>query len=259
MGYIKYSIRLFTLVICFFTFSNLYSQPTSGLVAWYPFNGNAIDGSTNGNNGTVNGAALTTDRKGNANSAYYVSGISCQPHILATVNTTSINTSGEVTFAFWIYREGDGCSAPRVFQFGDGSKENDLSGGHFVLGWANGEKRIGIEHSSAGIRHRDYNWGSDLDDRTWYHIAYTFNGSIAKLYINGQLINTRSTAGSAKLEQQFSMGRFNKPAYDAFNGKLDDIGVWNRALSDAEILGLYKPGLEINNIESGNKKNTLLK
>ena len=258
MVYIKYSIRLFTLVICFFTFSNLYSQPTSGLVAWYPFNGNAIDGSTNGNNGTVNGAALTTDRKGNANSAYYVSGISCQPHILATVNTTSINTSGEVTFAFWIYREGDGCSAPRVFQFGDGSKENDLSGGHFVLGWANGEKRIFIEHSSAGIRHRDYNWGSDLDDRTWYHIAYTFNGSIAKLYINGQLINTRSTTGSAKLEQQFSMGRFNKPAYDAFNGKLDDIGVWNRALSDAEILGLYKPGLEINNIESGNKKNTLL-
>ena len=260
MGHIKYSIRLFTLVICFLTFSNLYSQsvPTSGLVAWYPFNGNAIDGSTNGNNGTVNGAALSTDRKGNANSAYYFSGISCQPHILATVNTTSVNTSGKVTFAFWIYREGDGCASPRVFQFGDGSKENDASGGHFVLGWANGEKRIFIEHASAGISHRDYNWGSDLDDRTWYHIAYTFNGSIAKLYINGQLINTRSTSGSAKLEQQFSMGRFNKPSYDAFNGKLDDIGVWNRVLSDAEILGLFKPGPQINNIESGNKKNTLL-
>jgi len=260
MGHCIYYNRVIVIAICFLTFSNLYSQsvPTSGLVAWYPFNGNAIDGSTNGNNGTVNGAALTTDRKGNANSAYYVSGIGCQPHILATVNTTSVNTSGKVTFAFWIYREGDGCSAPRVFQFGDGSKENDISGGHFVLGWANGEKRIFIEHASAGIKHRDYNWGSDLNDRTWYHIAYTFNGSIAKLYINGQLINTRSTTGSAKLEQQFSMGRFNKPAYDAFNGKLDDIGVWNRALSDAEILGLFKPGQQIDNIEPGNKKNTLL-
>lgn len=260
MGNYRFYNRVIAIAICFLTFSSLHSQsvPTSGLVAWYPFNGNANDGSINGNNGTVNGATLTTDRKGNANSAYYVSGISCQPHILSTVNTTTINTSGKVTFAFWIYREGDGCASPRVFQFGDGSKENDANGGHFVLGWANGEKRIFIEHASAGINHRDYNWGSDLDDRSWYHIAYTFNGATAKLYINGQLINTRSTSGSAKLEQQFSMGRFNKPSYDAFNGKLDDVGIWNRALSDAEILGLFKPGPQLSNIESGNKKNTLL-
>jgi hypothetical protein len=209
------------IVVCFLTFTNLHSQsvPTSGLIAWYPFSGNATDGGPNANNGTVNGAVLTTDRKGNENTAYYFSGISCQPHILSNVNTASINSSGKVTIAFWIYREGNGCGGPRVFQFGDGSKENDANGGHFVLGWANGEKRIFIEHTSAGISHRDYNWGLDLEDRTWYQIAYTFNGSIAKLYVNGVLINSRSTAGSAKLEQQFSMGRFNKPAYDAFNGK----------------------------------------
>ena len=49
--------------------------PTDGLVAHYPFNGNANDASTNSNDGTVNGATLTTDRFGNANSAYSFDGV----------------------------------------------------------------------------------------------------------------------------------------------------------------------------------------
>ncbi len=44
--------------------------PTTGLVGWWPFNGNANDESGNGNNGTVNGAILTSDRFGIANKAY---------------------------------------------------------------------------------------------------------------------------------------------------------------------------------------------
>ncbi|MGK5093982.1 hypothetical protein WDW89_18465 [Deltaproteobacteria bacterium TL4] len=50
------------------------SIPTNGLVAYYPFNGNANDESGNWNNGTVNGATLTTDRHGNANKAYSFDG-----------------------------------------------------------------------------------------------------------------------------------------------------------------------------------------
>jgi hypothetical protein len=48
--------------------------PTNGLVGYWPFNGNANDISGNGNNGTVNGATLTTDRFGNTNSAYSFDG-----------------------------------------------------------------------------------------------------------------------------------------------------------------------------------------
>ena len=49
--------------------------PTNGLVGWWPFNGNANDESGNGNNGTVNGATLTTDRFGNVNKAYSFDGV----------------------------------------------------------------------------------------------------------------------------------------------------------------------------------------
>jgi hypothetical protein len=48
--------------------------PTNGLVAYYPFNGNANDASGNGNNGVVNGATLTTDRFGDVGKAYSFDG-----------------------------------------------------------------------------------------------------------------------------------------------------------------------------------------
>ncbi|MGD0712159.1 MAG: hypothetical protein ABR968_13380, partial [Bacteroidales bacterium] len=50
--------------------------PSTGLVAFYPFKGNADDTSGNGHNGTVHGATLTTDRFGNPNNAYYFNGSS---------------------------------------------------------------------------------------------------------------------------------------------------------------------------------------
>ena len=48
----------------------VHDIPVEGLVAYYPFNGNANDESVNNNDGTVNGATLTADRFGNASSAY---------------------------------------------------------------------------------------------------------------------------------------------------------------------------------------------
>jgi hypothetical protein len=71
--------KLFTLTflsIFGLTFAQVPSYvPTNGLVGWWPFNGNANDESGNGNNGTVNGATLTTDRNGVANSAYSFDGV----------------------------------------------------------------------------------------------------------------------------------------------------------------------------------------
>lgn len=46
--------------------------PTNGLVGWWPFTGNANDESGNGNHAVVNAALLTSDRTGNANTAYSI-------------------------------------------------------------------------------------------------------------------------------------------------------------------------------------------
>ena len=59
-------------LLVFLVFQNVVNSqiPMNGLVAWYPFTGNAIDSSGNGNNGTVQGAVLCPDRFNSTNKAY---------------------------------------------------------------------------------------------------------------------------------------------------------------------------------------------
>ena len=77
--------------------------PQNGLVGWWPFNGNANDESGNGNNGTVNGATLTTDRFGNVNQAYGFDGNSQN---IEVSNSSSLNPN-ELTISVWIYQWND--------------------------------------------------------------------------------------------------------------------------------------------------------
>ena len=72
-------IILFLLMAVALTSQALFAQvpsyvPTNGLVVYYPFTGNANEQFVNSNNGIINGATLTTDRNGNANSAYNFNG-----------------------------------------------------------------------------------------------------------------------------------------------------------------------------------------
>ncbi|MCF8268263.1 MAG: carboxypeptidase regulatory-like domain-containing protein, partial [Ignavibacteriales bacterium] len=76
----------------------LKTLPTQGLVAYYPFNGNANDESGNGNNGTVYGAAMTKDRFGNANKAYSFDGVN--DYIKASSNSLP---TGARTISVWFF------------------------------------------------------------------------------------------------------------------------------------------------------------
>jgi hypothetical protein len=71
---------------------------TNGLVGWWSFTGNANDESGNGNNASVNGAVLTSDRFGNSNAAYSYDGINDYLH-----GNASSFPSGDRTIALWFY------------------------------------------------------------------------------------------------------------------------------------------------------------
>ena len=72
---------------------------TNGLVAYYPFNGNADDTSGNGNNGTVIAAVLTTDRLGNANSAYAFNG---STSLITVPDAPSLRVTNDITVSCWV-------------------------------------------------------------------------------------------------------------------------------------------------------------
>ena len=92
--------------------------PTDGLVAFYPFNGNANDASGNGKNGTVDGADLTEDRFGNENSAYNFNGdnsIINLPELDSNIGTPGAITSYSMWFKGSAPQDGNGLGQGNIF------------------------------------------------------------------------------------------------------------------------------------------------
>jgi hypothetical protein len=222
--------------------------PTTGLVGYWPFCGNANDESGNGNNGTNNGAALTADRFGNANSAYSFNGQGENIKVPSINNSTFEN---DFSISLW-------CKNSNFL--------NDY--GHLVYGQNqfivlnnNGPaynsslaKISGYQgpYDNPSLRRTPYlETNSQLNINTNYHVVYTKSNNIAYIYINGVLENSISTNNTLALPSgsfiEFGSG-FIETANYSFNGTLDDIGIWNRALSQQEITNLYNANQCITNI-----------
>lgn len=216
------------------------SIPLDGLVAWYPFNSNASDESGNGNNGVINGIiTLTDDRRSDPGRAYLFNG-----DINSFINVPMSNTlrlKNQITITAWIYMEG-GYYNPRVIS-------NELSGyDHYymsVAGTSGVSRKLeaglnGVTGSSGfccgGIN------GIDVPAESWHFVAFTVNSDgLSKLYLDGKLIKSSqgSIVNNINYGPNLNIGRNSYPAYDAWGGKLDDIGIWNRALAESEIGQLY--------------------
>lgn len=74
----------------------------------------------------------------------------------------------------------------------------------------------------------------------WSHIIYTNDGNMAKVYQGGSLKHFISVNANPVLSGNVAFERMNHSGWDAHEGKLDDIGLWNRALSVCEIQRLYQ-------------------
>jgi hypothetical protein len=216
--------------------------PSNGLVGYWPFNGNANDLSGNGNNGTVNGATLTSDRFGNANSAYNFDGNN--NHILVSDNST-LSGFSDITISLWV----------NISQFPSAS--DPFSG--LVTKWYGSGNCGGMTDNYACYlrtnnqfvagtnQYRNYpnmlQSPSNLSTSNWYHLVIVHNSTTGgSIYINGSLVSTYNTSGalcSSTNPLYFGcdngLGVINR----FFNGKLDDIGIWNRALTQQEITNMY--------------------
>ena len=199
--------------------------PTEGLVAWYPFNGNANDESGISDNGELFSVETAPDRFGNDNSAFYFSGSGCTPHIETNINWLD-GTEG-MSISFWINRVGNGCSYPRIFGLWSGGNGPQSWG----MAWGN----------SAAL---DY-MGTSPANNTWHHVAVTLTSDSIHAYLNGALQNSYVSGKEPPLASYMSIGRMTHPAYDAFNGYLDDFALYNRTLTQAEITALYNAQLPI--------------
>ena len=218
--------------------------PTNGLVGWWGFNGNAQDNSGNGNHGTVNGATLSTDRFGNQNSAYSFNGlnnwIQVQDHI-------SIRPSN-ITLATWVFLPAN------TNNYGLITKTNlqTAQGEQYSLQFNNNninENRFSIKRNSGcspGNGWREVVVQTVNPINEWQFIVATYDGTTLRYYKNGVLSPNQFTISGGI--DNCTGGTLNFGRYwnccNYLQGKLDDIGIWNRALTQQEITNLYlsQPG-----------------
>ncbi|CAK0748661.1 exported hypothetical protein [Gammaproteobacteria bacterium] len=201
---------------------------TDGLMAYYPFNGNANDESGNDNNGTVHGATLTTDRFGNTDSAYSFNGTS---DLIYVNNSNTININGCIglSIAAWVKANNDGGI---VNKWGPGGAEDD----QYILGISSGKIFFGLSDEPTFI-------DSAISTNKWYFIVgrYDYTTGYIALYINGNKYTDKQLSFCIwNTSQSLFIGKNESSQY--FNGIIDDIRIYNRALSESEIQELYQEG-----------------
>ena len=210
------------------TQDSIPSWLTNGLVGYWPFNGNANDESGNGNNGTVNGATLATDRFGNAGKSYSFNGssnyINCfNPlgNLSSNFTITSYVLMNNWNGGLFVHVGIDQNSFPRDgFGFGYGGTQSIFQGQN-LLGLVSN-----VSWYQSGFQYTNLN--------TWYHTAVIRSGNSISYYVNGVLVgsNNIATIQTPSNALFFGGGSTN---YALLNGKLDDIRIYYRALSASEV------------------------
>jgi hypothetical protein len=247
----KKLLLLLTLALCApMTFAqNVPSYvPSDGLVGYWPFNGNANDISGNENNGTVNGATLTTDRFGNANSAYSFDGVDDYIDVLSSFFNNGWN---ETSINLWFN------STSNVPTSGPGQTFfNTFPHGGFDAGYSyQGSQKIYVyKNSNPAVSSWDIFSNTEFNANpillnTWHNVSIVKSGLVYKFYFNGQLDNTLNT--SIVASNYFCSLRFGAITCcdsEVFNGSLDDFGIWNRALTQEEITNLFNANQCFTNI-----------
>ncbi len=257
---------LFVFVIGVF-FANIVTAqiPTSGLVGYWPFNGNANDMSGNGNHGILecesNNPQLTTDRFGNANSAYEFGGYYNKNWIRVPNNSTMLLTN-QMTISLWFQQcefagmNGWGSYSTTDAGFSVFTKAGDgiaAYPGIFIGSGINSQTgKLTISSSNcngaaSNPSYANYGVGTEyncFDTCEWVHFVSIINDTIAKIYLNGVLyidtIINHADYTQANLHDLY-IGRMgcNGFIWYPFNGKIDDVAFYNRALSDDEVAQLF--------------------
>ena len=220
-------------------------MPVSGLVAWYPFAGNAYDYSGNGNSGVNYGATDATDRFGNANSAYDFNGYSGQVVDVALNTPIDLNTTAGLTISTWckmtdlsglygldlLYNSADG----RGFGLYSDYYGNFL-GVNSVDGFSSTTGATGDATVLNGVT-----------PDSWYNVVLTFDtaSNTSSMYINGHLHSAITSAFSRAVLDHLHIGKWSDYNGWFANAKIDDISIYSRAITASEVAQIYSGGVAL--------------
>jgi fibronectin type 3 domain-containing protein len=210
------------------------AQPAPGLVAAYSFNegtGTTVgDLSGNGNTGTLTSTTWTTAGKyGNALSFNGTSSF------VNLGNPTQLRLTGSSTWSAWVNAAANPADDGQII-----AKSSDTSGWQFKTSPDTGPHTFGVAISGSGGSHAQRYSTTIRQLNTWYYVAGVYNAAARTLDIyvngvldNGALIGTVPSSQTNNNSVNVNIGRRSGGFY--FNGIIDEVRIYNRALSQAEI------------------------
>ena len=251
----KTIILLFSVLFTTMSFAQVPNYvPANGLVGWWPFNGNVNDESGNGNNGSNNGATLTTDRNGNVNSAYSFDGVDdfneidvnsyLQNGLTISVWIVSNLPNDQFTHKGIVWTRLSGPQGNPPFQ------PNQTTG---LMIYPDGLLCNASDGYSNGVSLQDS--GNYYNDNSWYHLVFSYDviTGLTRITINGNETVSLNSISLSNIDLAYNTIKIGKDEIVGYGnrhwyGKIDDIGIWNRALTECEIQNLYTSSIPTNTI-----------
>jgi PKD repeat protein len=202
----------------------------NGLIANYPFNGNAKDESLFDADAVPEDPELIRDRFSKTDSAYDFDG---ENDRISTPVGDRFSTT-PATLSAWINIQGPGTYNPRIVAVGpEGSYAQYYA---LLLQGTSDSRRLWFIYDGQSI------YGQTLlsDNDGWHHVACTYDGATAKIYIDGQLdVETPLVRTPAGFSDAILQIGYSDNEGDFFDGAIDDVRIYNRALSASEIMQLH--------------------
>ncbi len=211
-----------------------------GLVGYWPFDGDAKDYSGNGNHGTTHGVSLTSDRHGNSGKAYHFG----EGKYISAGANSQLNDITDFTVSAWV-------------------KAESWYNGYWMPILCKGTSRaygIEIEDEGCAVISTngytscfEFRYGCDelvftshkISLGHWIHVAATRNGGHLTAYLNGNKIGSITGASSSIDSGALEFGRDPPDVAEYLIGSMDDVFLYNRALSSSEIQALYNGDLKV--------------
>ena len=204
---------------------------TDGLISYYKLDetsGTAFSDSHGSNNGTNSGATLNVS--GRINTGYDFE--SADPDYIVTDGNTNLSGSGSRTISGWIKIESMTAQI-RPWSHGAFGSQNpfgcliDTDNHLWFFGWGPNDADTG------------YNISGDI--AKWTHVVQTYNGTNVEMFVSGSSVWSGSrTISSTNTPLRIGMLYGNNAA--PFDGVIDEVGIWSRVLTGAEITSLYNSG-----------------
>jgi hypothetical protein len=214
--------------------------PVAGLQCYYPFNGNGNDAGSLNNHLTNNGAVLTTDRFGNTDAAYNFNGST--QYLIRNTPSFTFNPSSTFTVSLWHNRNTSSVVGIPIMH---GSN----AAGNFI--WI---FQTDASNMQFGTNKQQAAWiwaQSTSTTNAWTHIVLVYNAGAMTLYKDNVAVATATFThtGVTSTTLPLYIGKGIGGSY--FNGKIDDIGIWNRCLSACEINDLYMASNTLTTVSAG--------